>query len=152
VSALLGKEYARQTPMETLLRRSGDTVRNDLARLQGARFVAAVEVERNRKLAEVLVKQLTGGDIITARFFYEEFFEYQPVLKLWLAVNHKPMVQGTDHAIWRRIRLLPFTATIPADEQDKRLMEKLQAELPGILRWAVEGCLAWQCEDGLTPP
>ena len=66
-------------------------------------------------------------------------------------MNHKPGVQGTDHAIWRRIRLLPFTVTIPAAEQDKRLTEKLQAELPGILRWAVEGCMAWQ-QEGLEPP
>jgi putative DNA primase/helicase len=66
-------------------------------------------------------------------------------------VNHKPVVQGTDHAIWRRMRLLPFTVTIPAADQDKQLTEKLQGELPGILRWAVEGCLAWQ-QEGLEPP
>jgi putative DNA primase/helicase len=150
ISALLG-DYARQTPTETLLIQRGDGVRNDLARLQGARFVSAVEVEGGRKLAEALVKQLTGGDTITARFLYGEHFEFQPMFKLWLAVNHKPVVQGTDHAIWRRLRLIPFTVTIPAAEQDKRLTEKLQAELPGILRWAVEGCLLWQ-QEGLEPP
>jgi putative DNA primase/helicase len=150
ISALLG-DYARQTPTETLLVQRGDGVRNDLARLQGARFVSAVEVEGSRKLAEVLVKQLTGGDTLTVRYLYQEHFEFQPAFKLWLAVNHKPVVQGTDHAIWRRIRLLPFAVTIPAAEQDKRLTEKLQAELPGILRWAVEGCLAWQ-QEGLEPP
>jgi len=150
ISALLG-DYARQTPTDTLLVQRGDGPRNDLARLQGARFVSAVEVEGGRRLAEALVKQLTGGDTVTARFLYGEHFEFQPMFKLWLAVNHKPVVQGTDHAIWRRIRLLPFTVTIPEPEQDKRLAEKLQAELPGILRWAVEGCLAWQ-REGLEPP
>jgi putative DNA primase/helicase len=150
VSGLLG-DYARQTRTETLLVQRGDGVRNDLARLQGARFVSAVEVEGGRRLAEALVKQLTGGDRIAARFLYGEHFEFRPAFKLWLAVNHRPSVQGTDHAIWRRIRLLPFTVTIPEAEQDKRLMEKLQAELPGILRWAVEGCLVWQ-QEGLKPP
>jgi putative DNA primase/helicase len=150
VSALL-KDYARQTATETLLVQRGDGPRNDLARLQGARFVYASEAEGGRRLAEALVKQLTGGDTLTARFLYGEHFEFQPMFKLWLAVNHKPVVQGTDHAIWRRIRLLPFIVTIPVAEQDKRLAEKLQSELPGILRWAVEGCLAWQ-QEGLEPP
>jgi putative DNA primase/helicase len=150
ISALL-KDYARQTPTETLLVQRGDGPRNDLARLQGARFVSASEVEGGRKLAEALVKQLTGGDTLTARYLYKEHFEFQPTFKIWLAVNHKPGVQGTDHAIWRRMRLLPFTVTIPAAEQDKRLTEKLQAEQPGILRWAVEGCRAWQ-QEGLEPP
>jgi putative DNA primase/helicase len=144
-------DYARQTPIETLLVKSGDGPRNDVARLHGARFVAAVEAESGKRLAEALVKQLTGGDTVTARFLYGEHFEFQPTFKLWLAVNHKPVVQGTDHAIWRRIRLLPFTVTIPEGEQDRQLAEKLQAELPGILRWAVEGCLLWQ-QEGLAVP
>jgi putative DNA primase/helicase len=150
VQTLLG-DYARQTPTESLLVKSGDSVRNDLARLQGARFVAAVESEDGRRLAEALVKQLTGGDRIATRYLYREFFEFVPTFKLWLAVNHKPVIQGTDHAIWRRIRLLPFMVTIPEAEQDKRLSEKLRAELPGILRRAVEGCLAWQ-QEGFEPP
>jgi putative DNA primase/helicase len=150
ISALL-KDYAKQTPTETLLVQRRDGVRNDLARLQGARFVYASEAEGGRKLAEALIKQLTGGDTITARYLYQEHFEFLPAFKIWLAVNHKPGVQGTDHAIWRRMRLLPFTITIPEAEQDKRLTEKLQAELPGILRWAVEGCLLWQ-QEGLEPP
>jgi putative DNA primase/helicase len=150
ISALL-RDYAKHTPTETLLVQQGDRPRNDLARLQGARFVSASEIEGGRKLAEALVKQLTGGDTLTARYLYKEHFEFQPAFKIWLAVNHKPGVQGTDHAIWRRMRLIPFTVTIPPAEQDKRLTEKLQTELPGILRWAVEGCLAWQ-QEGLEPP
>jgi putative DNA primase/helicase len=150
VNRMLG-EYASHTPTETLLVNRSDGVRNDLARLQGARFVTAVEAEGGRRLAEAQVKQLTGGDKVTARYLYQEHFEFYPTFKLWLAVNHKPLIQGTDHAIWRRIRLIPFTVTIPEAERDKQLEEKLLAELPGILRWAVEGCLAWQ-HEGLEPP
>jgi putative DNA primase/helicase len=150
ISAVL-RDYAKHTPTETLLVQQGDRPRNDLARLQGARFVSASEVEGGRKLAEALIKQLTGGDTLTARYLYKEHFEFQPAFKIWLAVNHKPGVHGTDHAIWRRMRLLPFTVTIPPAEQEKRLPEKLLGELPGILRWAVEGCLAWQ-QEGLEPP
>jgi putative DNA primase/helicase len=150
VSTMLGK-YASHTPTETLLVNRSDGVRNDLARLQGARFVTAVEAEGGRRLAEAQVKQLTGGDKVTARYLYQEHFEFYPTFKIWLAVNHKPTIQGTDHAIWRRIRLIPFTVTIPEPERDKRLMEKLLAELPGILRWAVKGGLAWQ-QEGLEPP
>src|SRR5205823_5527169 len=90
----------------------------------------------------------TGGDVISARFMRAEFFDFKPECKLWLATNHKPSIRGTDKGIWDRIRLIPFMVRIPEAEQDKRLLEKLRAELPGILRWAVDGCLAWQ-RDGL---
>jgi putative DNA primase/helicase len=150
VGTILG-DYARHTPSETLLINHSESVRNDVARLQGARFVSAVEAEGGRKLAEALVKQLTGGDKVTARYLYQEHFEFKPTFKIWLAVNHKPIIQGMDHGIWRRIHLIPFIVTIPKEDQDKRLGEKLQAELSGILRWAVEGCLIWQ-QKGLEPP
>ena len=150
ISAMLG-DYARQTPTDALLVKRGDSISNDVARLQGARFVSAVEVESGRRLAEAQVKQLTGGDLITARFLYQEFFEFRPAFKLFLGVNHTPVIQGSDHGIWRRIHLVPFTVTIAKEDQDKRLGEKLRAERSGILRWAVEGCLAWQAE-GLEPP
>lgn len=150
ISTILG-EYARHTPTETLLINRSEGVRNDLARLQGTRFVTAIEAEGGRRLAEAQVKQLTGGDRVTARYLYREHFEFVPAFKLWLAVNHKPMIQGTDPAIWRRIHLIPFTVTIPTAERDKQLTEKLQAELPGILRWTLEGCQAWQQEE-LEPP
>ncbi|MGH6690151.1 MAG: DNA primase family protein [Vicinamibacterales bacterium] len=145
-------DYARSTPVETLLAKNGDTeVRHDLARLLGARFVAAVESDAGRRLSESLVKQITGGDRIIARSLYRDSFEFAPTFKLVLATNHRPVIRGTDHAIWRRIRLLPFAVTIPPEEQDRQLPDKLRAELPGILRWAVEGCLAWQ-RDGLGLP
>jgi putative DNA primase/helicase len=148
--ALLG-DYARQADASTFLHKDYDNVRNDLARLAGVRFVSAVEVAEGRRLAEVLVKQITGGDTITARFLYREHFEFDPTFKVWLAANHKPEIRGTDYAVWRRIRLVPFAVTIPKEEQDKRLLQKLKAELPGILAWAVQGCLEWQ-REGLCEP
>jgi len=143
-------DYACHTPSDTLLVRR-DRVLNDLARLRGMRLVVAIEAEGGRRLAEALVKQMTGEDPLTARFLYREFFDFEPTFKLFLVVNHKPEIRGTDHAIWRRIRLVPFTVTIPDDEQDKMLREKLAAESSAILRWAVEGCLLWQ-QEGLVAP
>ncbi len=150
ISALLG-DYALQTRTETLMAKRGDAIPNDIARLAGARFVSAIETEGGRRLAESLVKQMTGGDRMTARFLHHEYFEFDPTFKLWLAVNHKPRIVGTDHAIWRRIRLIPFTVTIPDAERDPDLGEKLKAELPGILAWAVQGCEMWQ-NHGLEAP
>jgi putative DNA primase/helicase len=145
--AMLG-DYAQQTPTGSLMVKRGEAIPNDMARLKGARLVAAVESDEGRRLSEALVKQLTGGDRIAARFMRAEWFEFKPSFKIWLATNHKPVIRGTDHAIWRRIRLIPFDVTIPDAQQDKRLPEKLREELPGILNWAIEGCLAWQ-RDGL---
>jgi putative DNA primase/helicase len=148
--ALLG-DYAMQASFATFAERRGDGPRNDLARLAGARLVAASEVGEGARFDEELVKQLTGNDAVTARFLYGEHFEFRPAFKLVLAANHKPVVRGTDCAIWRRIHLIPFTETIPEDERDPHLLGKLTAELPGILRWALDGCLAWQ-RDGLGAP
>src|SRR5207344_2000398 len=103
IRALLGG-YARQAPAETFLERR-DTIPNDVARLDGARFVAATEISEGRRLNEALVKRMTGGDTITARFLRAEYFEFTPTFKVWLATNHRPEVRGIDEAIWRRIRL-----------------------------------------------
>ena len=143
--------YAKKTPTETLMVRRGESIPNDLARLRGARLVVAVEAEAGRRLAESLVKELTGGDTIAARFMRAEWFEFEPQFKLWLATNHKPRILGTDRAIWRRIRLIPFAVIIPKVEQDRQLGEKLREEWPGILAWAVEGCREWQAQ-GLGEP
>lgn len=148
--ALLG-DLAAVADFTTFLKRDNEGVRNDLARLVGIRLVSAVEAESGRPLAEALVKQLTGGDTITARFLFREFFDFKPQFKIWLAANHKPAVSGSDHGIWRRIRLVPFTVTIPDDEQDKKLPQRLAAELPGILAWAVRGCMEWRA-NGLGVP
>jgi len=122
-----------------------------LTDLRGARFVATIETENGKRLAEALVKQLTGGDPIRARRMRCDFFEFMPSHKLWFAANHLPGIRGTDPAIWRRINLVPFNVTFDGDRKDKALPEKLAAEVNGILAWAVAGCLAWQ-EDGLQVP
>lgn len=148
--AMLG-DYATQADAATFMARDRGGASSDIARLRGARLVAAVETEDGQRLAESLVKQLTGQDTIAARFLYGEHFEFSPAFKLWLAANHKPVVRGDDYAIWRRIHLIPFTVQIPEAERDKELPEKLRAELPGILNWSLEGCRAWQAQ-GLVPP
>ena len=150
ILALVG-DYGMFTPPETLLAKRHDGIPNDLARLKGARFVAAVETEEGKQLAESRIKQMTGGDTISARFMRGEWFDFKPEFKCFLATNHKPAIRGTDHAIWRRIRLVPFTVRIPTEKQDKHLAEKLLRELPGVLSFAVQGCLDWQ-RDGLRPP
>jgi putative DNA primase/helicase len=151
IRSLLG-EYATAADFSTFLVQRNDSIRNDLARLAGARFVTAVEAERGGRLSESVVKQLTGGDTITARFLYREYFDFKPTHKIWLAANHKPTIRGTDNAIWRRIRLIPFTVTIPTEQQDRHLAEKLGQELPGILQWAIEGCVAWREAGRLEAP
>lgn len=148
--ALLG-DYALKTPAETLLARRDTGVPNDVARMRGARLVAACETEDGRRLAEVRVKELTGGDTVSARFMRAEWFDFRPVAKLWLSTNHRPSVRGTDEGIWRRLRLVPFAVVIPEAERDRTLPERLRAELPGVLAWALEGCRAW-LRDGLQEP
>ena len=151
IQTMLG-DYANQTTSETFMaKRQSGQISNDVADLRGARFVSAVEIEAGRRMAEVLVKQMTGGDKLKARFLYSEHFEFKPEFKIFLAANHKPVIRGTDWAIWRRIHLIPFTVQIPKDEQDRELPEKLKAELPGILNWAIEGCINWQ-DKGLSTP
>lgn len=150
IGYMLG-DYSQQTPTEMLLARDHSGVPNDIARLRGSRFVTASEVDEGRRMAESLVKQMTGGERLTARFMRGEYFEFVPEFKLWLASNHKPTIRGTDDGIWRRIRLIPFEVTIPPAKRDKDLLDKLKVELPGILNWAVEGCLKW-FDKGLSVP
>ena len=149
--AALSGEYCKETPVSTLMIKRGDSIPNDLAALKSARIVTAAESEEGQRLAESQVKHMTGGDRISARFLHAEWFDFRPQFKIWLATNHKPRIRGTDNAIWRRIRLIPFEVTIPEDEQDKHLARKLVGELPGILNWAIEGCLEWQ-RGGLKEP
>jgi phage/plasmid-associated DNA primase len=115
------------------------------------RLVASIEVEDGRRLAESLVKQLTGGDRVKARRMRQDFWEFESTHTVFMAVNHKPEVRGVDNAIWRRLRLIPFVETIPPAEQDKKLPEKLRVEQAGILAWAVQGCREWQ-REGLQAP
>ena len=150
IAAALG-DYAMRAPTEMLLAKRSEGVPNDVARLKGARFVSASETEEGRRLAESRIKDLTGQDTITARFMKAEWFDFAPTHKLWLSTNHKPEIRGTDAAIWRRIRLVPWTVSIPAAEQDKKLPIALRHELAGILAWIVQGCLQWR-REGLQAP
>lgn len=149
--ALLG-EYCIKSPIEMLMARYGNPgIPNDIAQLPGRRFVVTSETEQGRKLNETMVKDLTGMDTITARFMRQEYFSFQPTHKLWIYGNHKPVIKGRDDAIWRRIRMIPFLVQVPKAEQDKDLINKLLTELPGILAWAVEGCMEWN-RIGLSEP
>lgn len=138
-------DYAKQTTTDTLMAKFGDPgISNDVARLKDARFVAAPETEDGKRLAESTVKRLTGGDTITARFMHQEFFEFKPQFKIWMTGNHRPEIRGTDDAIWRRVKLIPFQVTVPIEDRDPNLKEKLSEELPGILAWAIRGHQAWR--------
>jgi putative DNA primase/helicase len=147
-------DYAIQTAFETFLsKRFGGGGSNDIADLAGARFVLATEADRGRHFAEATLKQLTGGDTVRARHLYESNFEFKPQFTLWLAANDAPQVNNDDDAIFRRMNIIPFTRTVPAEKQDKDLGDKLAAPevRAAILAWAVQGCLAWQ-KDGLQAP
>jgi len=122
--------------------------REDLANLYGKRFVLASEIEDGRRLAVVLIKEMTGGESITADRKYEHQVEFEPTHKVWLSGNHKPVITDTTLSIWRRVKLVPFTVTIPPEEVDDTLTQRLEVELPGILAWAVQGAVRWY-RDGL---
>jgi len=140
---LLGK-YGVRLPSETIMLRQQNAVPNDLAMLKGARLAVTSEIQDGARLNEARIKDITGGDVITARKLYGEFFNWVPTHKLIIVGNHKPSIFGTDHAIWRRIHLLPFDFIIPEEQRDPELKTKLMTELPGILSWAARGCLDWQ--------
>jgi len=151
ISDILG-DYAINIQPETIMvKKQNGGANSDIARLKGARFVVSVEPEEGMRLNEGLVKQLTGGDKVTARKLYGNEFEFSPEFKLWMGTNHKPIIRGTDTGIWRRIRLIPFTTKIDEDKVDKHLKQKLKQEYPAILNWAVDGCLLWR-REGLNMP
>jgi putative DNA primase/helicase len=151
ISRLLG-DYAINVQVETILeRKNGNNYTSDLARLKGARFVTTGENNEGSKLNEGLIKQITGGEQITARFLYGTEFEFYPNFKIWIQTNHKPIIRGTDAGIWRRIHAIPLTYKVSESKRDKDLVKKLESELSSILHWAVEGCLLWQ-KEGLKLP
>jgi len=151
-------DYMMSTPADTWAEKPPGAASNDVAALPGARFVTTNETEKNHSLRAGLVKQITGGDKVSARKMYRDFFEFTPQCKLWIATNNKPKVSGSDGAVWDRIRLLPFNIKfVPKEEliegqkvRDNDLMDKLLLELPGILAWMVRGCTEWQ-RSGLPP-
>ena len=131
---------------ETLMIKQKNGVPNDVAMMNGRRFVTASETDSSDRLNEPLVKSLTGDNRLTARFLRQEYFEFTPAFKIWLATNKKPIIKGTDTAIWNRLRLIRFEEVFSGDAIDPFLMRKLEAksELSGMLNWALDGCLAWQ--------
>jgi putative DNA primase/helicase len=158
VMGVLGEDYAVKAPRDLLLARKGDQHPTKVARLFGRRLAVCSELAEGEALDEALVKDLTGGDLLTARAMREDYWQFRPTHKVVLVTNHKPEIRGTDEGIWRRPRLVPFTAYfwdpdrpedrakgLPAEyRKDTGLMDRLRAELSGILAWAVEGCLAWR--------
>lgn len=146
--ATLG-DYARQIPCEMLLASGQDRHPAERATLWGTRLATASELPKGRALNESLVKQLTGGDTISARFMGQNFFEFRPTHKLSLSTNNKPIIRESGNGAWRRVLLIPWTVTPPVP--DTTLPDRIREELPGVLAWIVGGCLAWQ-RDGLAPP
>jgi putative DNA primase/helicase len=151
ILAMMGQDFAIKAMRDLFLARKQDNHPAQLARLFGKRLVVCVETEEGGRLDEVLVKELTGADPITARRMREDPWQFNPTHKAILVTNHKPEIRGTDEGIWRRQRLIPFTVCIPENRQDKDLSAKLLGELPGILAWCVRGCLDWQ-RSGLQTP
>ena len=147
-------EYSHKLDVDDIMlkdKRAGGGAKEGLADLQGKRFVLASEIQDGKHLDVGLIKDMTGGETIRARRLYEHEVEYQPTHKLWLMGNKKPVITETTVAIWRRVKLIPFTVAIPDKEIDLDYPLKLEAELPGILNWAIEGCLEWQ-QYGLREP
>ena len=150
IKDLMG-EYGKQAKSDTFIKKKETGANNDIARLVGARFVSAIESEDGEVLSEAFVKQITGGEPVLARFLRQEYFEYIPEFKVFFTTNHKPVIKGTDEGIWRRIKLIPFNLQLPKHKRDLKLSEKLSLEMPGVLNWAIEGCMKWQ-KMGLNEP
>ncbi|MHA3063105.1 phage/plasmid primase, P4 family [Acinetobacter sp. ANC 4641] len=151
-------DYAKMTPAETFLgdgRANAGGAREDLLRLRGARFVYVGEPDENKELKEGLVKSMTGGESIIARGLYSKAsIEFTPTWTVVMPTNHKPIIKGGDHGIWRRLMMVPFTRNYDKDpnvKKDPSRSEKLLAELPGVLAWLVRGALEYQ-EQGLDEP
>jgi len=154
LAAMLG-DYAKTVRVEALLaseRSRTGAPNEDVANLFGVRLASTSEPDEQFRLNEALIKALTGGDTISARRLNEQLFEFRPSHKIWLAANHKPEIRGVDEGIWRRVMFVPFEVTIPPEERDHDLPDKLKAELPGILNWAVDGLRAYHDQGGLKPP
>lgn len=147
----LAGEYGQTTDFSTFLAQTKQGPRDDLACLDGKRFVSGSEIGFGKHLDETVVKQVTGNDKISARHLYGRYFTFTPRFKLFLATNHKPRIRGDENGMWRRVRIIPWEATFRADQVNPNLLDELREELAGILNWAIEGCLKWQSE-GLGLP
>lgn len=150
IAEILG-DYSNNMQAKSLMVKKNDNVNTDIARLSKARFVTSSEPNEGFRFDEGLIKQITGGDKVTARFLYAEEFEYTPKFKIWVSTNHKPIIRGTDDGIWRRLVLIPFEVQIPEEKVDKDLKYKLLREAPAILNWMTEGAYMWM-REGLEMP
>jgi putative DNA primase/helicase len=151
VMHVLGEDYGGTAPRELFAVNKGGRHPTEIMTLQGKRLMAASETEAGQQIDEALVKLLTGGDDIAARFCCKDYTTFEPTHKLLLSTNYKPQIKGTDDAIWRRPALIPFAVQFTGENRDKDMPKKLEAQREGILRWLVRGCLDWQ-EQGLAPP
>jgi P4 family phage/plasmid primase-like protien len=144
-------DYCTVAAIETFIETQGERHPAHLAFLHGARLVVAQETEEGRRWATAIVKSVTSGDMVTARYMRQDFFSFKPTCKLLFAGNHRPGLRNVDEAMRRRINLVPFKVTIAPEKRDPTLPDRLRAELPGIMGWALEGCIEWQ-ERGLDTP
>jgi putative DNA primase/helicase len=149
-------EYSAQVLIDSLMAhqtKESNTSMADLADLRGARFVTTSETEEGQKLAVGKLKYLTQGmGEIKACRKYENPIIFTATHKLFIDANHKPIIRGAEKAVWNRLKPIPFVVTIPPEEVDKALLDKLKTEAPGILAWMVEGCMRWQREGLGEPP
>jgi putative DNA primase/helicase len=151
IMGMLG-DYAITTPASAIMTKwNPDAIPHELAALPGIRMTSVSETSSGQKLNEQIIKQITGNDEIQVRRLHENLWRFKPICKFWMNTNHKPDIRGRDHAIWRRVILIPFEYQVKPDRKDPYLMDKLKAEWPGILNWALEGCQRWQ-EKGLEIP
>jgi putative DNA primase/helicase len=150
IAAVFG-DYATVADVGTFIAAAQERHPTDVAKLHGYRLVVAQETEKGRRWDETKIKTMTGGDRMTARFMRCDFFDFVPKFKLWIVGNHKPRLDNVDEAMRRRMLLVPFQVQIPPEERDPDLPEKIKAEWPAILRWALDGCMEWQ-RIGLAPP
>lgn len=158
---IFGKGYYAKAPRGLLMARKVESHPTELTILDGARLVVSTESAQDARLSEDLVKDLTGGEAITARHMREDFYEFDPTHKLFHCTNHQPRIAETDDGIWRRVILVAFRVKFWNPDkgevgpehlkQDKGLSDRLRQELPGILAWIVRGCLEWQ-RTGLRAP
>lgn len=151
ITELFGTYATNIQPHALMVKQQSGNANPEIAKLAGARLVTTTEPSDGMRFDEGLVKQLTGGDKVTARFLHENEFEFSPQFKIWMATNHKPYIRGTDDGIWRRMGIIPFDVKIPEEKVDKKLTFKLKREINAILKWAVEGYLMWQ-REGLNEP
>lgn len=144
-------DYAAEAPPDLVTVRKHPEHPTEIADLMGRRLVVASETEQGAELRLQLIKRMTGNARLKGRLMRRDYFEFARTHKLVLVTNNKPALRENTEAVWRRLRMVPFNVIIPPEERDMTLLQKLQAEWPGILTWLVRGCVEWLAE-GLTEP